>query len=86
MCCRFTTYCQSVLVLMYFLFLAVVIFKFVSVYLGPQRHYNNFSRQLVLMGVVLGVGFLPTTMFLVYYWYSTSCACCRRDKSIVMEE
>merc|ERR1711971_797957 len=85
MCCRFTTYCQSVLVLMYFLFLALVIFQFVFLY-QDRQYYNHSSRQLILMGVVLGVGFLPTTMFLVYYWYSKSCACCRRDKSIVMEE
>ena len=85
MCCHFTTYCQSVLVLMYFLLLALVIYGFVVFYQDPLS-YIDFSRQLVLIGVVLGVGFLPTTMFLVYYWYSTSCACCRRDKSIVMEE
>ena len=80
MCCRFTTYCQSVLVLIYFLFLALVIYGFV------YEYYLYLLGNNVFMGVVLGVGFLPTTMFLVYYWYSTSCACCRRDKSIVMEE
>ena len=82
MCCRFTTYSQSVFVLMYFLLLASFISHWITVY----PHYNHFSPKFVLMGVVMGVGFLPTTMFLGYYWYSTSCACCRRDKSIVLEE
>jgi len=81
MCCRFTTYCKSVLVLMYFLLLTGFIYDFIGLY---YSQFNN--RNLVLKGVVLGVGFLPTTMFLVYYLYSTSCACCRRENSIVMEQ
>ena len=55
MCCRFTTYSQSVFVLMYFLLLASFISHWITVY----PHYNHFSPKFVLMGVVMGVGFLP---------------------------